>query len=100
MNEAPLPAETGSSFSSLPADLSRFSQRIRRDLGLLLRAQVDPRTPWHVRLLFGLVLAYAISPIDLIPDVIPILGQIDDLLLISLGLAICIRLLPPELREG
>ncbi len=55
----------------------------------------DPRTPLLVRLLALLVAAYALSPIDLIPDFIPLIGHLDDLLLIPLGLALVVRLTPP-----
>ncbi|MFO3795689.1 MAG: YkvA family protein [Anaerolineales bacterium] len=99
MDETTLPTAAGSSPVSRLAILSRFPQRIRRDLELLLRAQADLRTPWHVRLLFGLLLAYALSPIDLIPDFIPILGHLDDFLILPLGLALCVRLLPQEMRK-
>ena len=54
----------------------------------------DPRTPTFVRLLALLVAAYALSPVDLIPDFIPVLGYLDDLILVPLGLALVIRLLP------
>lgn len=60
----------------------------------------DPRTPWHVRMLAMLVAAYALSPIDLIPDFIPVIGYLDDLLLIPLGLALVVRLTPPEVMES
>ncbi|MEJ5239756.1 MAG: DUF1232 domain-containing protein [Anaerolineales bacterium] len=98
-DEAPLPTEATSSPSDRFSHLSRLPHRLRRDLELLIRAQSDPRTPWHVRLLFALLLAYALSPIDLIPDFIPVLGQLDDLLILPLGLALCLRLLPPEMRQ-
>ncbi len=56
----------------------------------------DPRTPWPVRLLAMFVAAYALSPIDLIPDFIPVLGYLDDLLLVPLGIALVVRLVPAE----
>jgi uncharacterized membrane protein YkvA (DUF1232 family) len=56
----------------------------------------DPRTPLLVRLLAVVIAAYALSPIDLIPDFIPVLGYLDDLILIPAGLALVIRLTPPE----
>ncbi len=56
----------------------------------------DPRTPLHVRLLALVVAAYALSPIDLIPDFIPLLGLLDDIVLVPLGLALVVRLTPPE----
>ncbi len=54
----------------------------------------DPRSPLPARLVMLIVLAYALSPIDLIPDPIPILGQLDDLILVPLGIALAVRLLP------
>lgn len=59
----------------------------------------DPRLPWAVRLLALLVAAYALSPIDLIPDFIPVIGYLDDLLLIPLGLALVVRLTPPTVMD-
>jgi len=56
----------------------------------------DPRTPLLVRALAVFVAAYALSPIDLIPDFIPVIGYLDDLLLVPLGLALVVRLTPPE----
>lgn len=60
----------------------------------------DPRTPLYVRLLALLVAAYALSPIDLIPDFIPVLGYLDDLLLIPLGLALVVKLTPAAVLEA
>ncbi|MES2950946.1 MAG: DUF1232 domain-containing protein [Pseudomonadota bacterium] len=60
----------------------------------------DPRTPFYVRVLALLVAAYALSPIDLIPDFIPVIGYLDDLLLVPLGLALVVRLTPPEVLES
>lgn len=62
-------------------------------------ASRDPRTPFLVRALAVFVAAYALSPIDLIPDFIPIIGYLDDLLLVPLGLALVVRLTPPEVLE-
>lgn len=60
----------------------------------------DPRTPAYVRVLALLVAAYALSPIDLIPDFIPVIGYLDDLLIVPLGLALVVRLTPPEVLES
>ncbi len=60
----------------------------------------DPRTPILVRVLAILVAAYALSPIDLIPDFIPVIGYLDDLLIVPLGLALVVRLTPPEVLES
>ena len=54
-----------------------------------------PRVPWYARLLVGGVVAYALSPLDLIPDVIPVLGYLDDLVLVPLGIALALKLIPP-----
>ena len=59
----------------------------------------DPRLPWHVRLLALAVAAYALSPIDLIPDFIPVLGYVDDLILIPLGVALVVKLTPADLLD-
>ena len=55
-----------------------------------------PDTPWYAKLLVAGIVAYALSPIDLIPDFIPVLGYLDELVLIPIGIAIAIRLIPPE----
>lgn len=75
------------------------ARSLKREVQALILASRDPRVPWGARVLAILVIAYALSPIDLIPDVIPILGYVDDLLLIPLGIALVIRLIPPELLE-
>ena len=56
----------------------------------------DPRLPWHVRLLAILVAAYALSPIDLIPDFIPVLGLLDDVVLLPLAIVVAVKLVPAE----
>jgi uncharacterized membrane protein YkvA (DUF1232 family) len=59
----------------------------------------DPRTPWYVKAIVGLVVAYALSPIDLIPDFIPVLGYMDDLVLVPLGVLLAVKLIPREVIE-
>ena len=59
----------------------------------------DPRTPWYARAAAILVAAYALSPIDLIPDFIPILGYLDDLLIVPLGILLVVRLIPADVLE-
>lgn len=79
--------------------LARWRERVRalrEEVHALLLAYRDPRVPWHARLLVAAVVAYALSPIDLIPDFIPVLGYLDDLLLVPLGIALAARLVPPE----
>lgn len=76
--------------------LQSWARALKRDLLVVYLAIRDPRTPWYARALAAVVLAYALSPIDLIPDFVPILGYLDDLILVPLGLALLIRLVPPE----
>ena len=59
-------------------------------------AAKDPRTPWYAKAVAFLTIAYAFSPIDLIPDFIPILGYLDDLILVPAGIALAVRMIPPE----
>jgi uncharacterized membrane protein YkvA (DUF1232 family) len=69
---------------------------LKRDTYALYLAARDRRTRWPARLLAAVVLAYAFSPIDLIPDFIPVLGYLDDLVLIPLGLALLLKMIPGE----
>ena len=62
-------------------------------------AAKDPRTPWYARALIFFVVAHTFSPIDLIPDFIPIFGYLDDLVVTPLGLALAVRLIPAEVLE-
>lgn len=78
------------------ASLRKWAKSLKQQTLVVYFAARDPRTPWPVRLLALVVAAYALSPIDLIPDFIPVLGYLDDLLLIPLGLALVVRLTPPE----
>lgn len=59
----------------------------------------DPRTPWPARLVAGFTVAYLLSPIDLIPDFIPVLGYLDDLIVVPLAIALAIRLMPKDLLD-
>lgn len=76
--------------------LRRWARVIRRDALTLWLAARDPRVPVVVKLLAACVAAYALSPIDLIPDFIPILGYVDDLVIVPLGLLLVIRMIPDE----
>ena len=82
-------------FNSLKAQARQLKQHT---LTVYFAAR-DPRTPILVRVLAVLIAAYALSPIDLIPDFIPVIGYLDDLILIPLGLALVVRLTPPEVME-
>lgn len=76
--------------------LRRRARLLRTETFALYLAARDPRTPMYARLLVVAIAAYALSPIDLIPDFVPILGYLDDLILIPLGIAIAIKMVPPE----
>lgn len=77
--------------------LERLKQQARRaaaaTYALYIAAQ-DPRTPWYARWLAGFVVAYALSPVDLIPDFIPVLGYVDDLVFVPIGVAIAVLMIP------
>jgi uncharacterized membrane protein YkvA (DUF1232 family) len=72
---------------------------LRREVLTLYLACRDPRVPWHAKALAAVVVAYALSPLDLIPDFIPVLGYLDDLVLIPIGVLLVRRLVPPPVLE-
>jgi uncharacterized membrane protein YkvA (DUF1232 family) len=80
--------------------LRRWAGRLKAEVYALYLAYRDPRVPLHARVFAACVVGYAFSPIDLIPDPIPVLGHLDDLVLIPLGIALAIRMIPaPVLAE-
>jgi uncharacterized membrane protein YkvA (DUF1232 family) len=72
-----------------------WARRLKLETYAIYLAYKDPRTPWLARLFAACVVGYAFSPIDLIPDVIPVLGYLDDLVLVPLGVSIALRMIPP-----
>ena len=74
----------------------RWARTLKQTTHALYLAASHPRTPWHAKLLAVVVVGYALSPIDLIPDPIPILGYLDDLVLLPLGIWLTLRLIPPD----
>ena len=94
------PQEPGADGAHAPAGLwqrcRRRAEGLRTDTYALYLACRDPRTPWYARLLVAGVVAYAISPIDLVPDFIPVLGLLDDIIIVPLGAALAFRLVPRE----
>ena len=70
------------------------ARALKRDAYALYLAVRDPRTPWYARAVAVAVVAYAFSPIDLIPDFIPVLGYLDDLILVPLGITLALKLIP------
>lgn len=74
-----------------------WARSIKRDVVALWLAARDPRTPWVAKAVAAMVAAYALSPVDLIPDFIPVLGYLDDLLIVPFGILLAVRLIPPPL---
>lgn len=81
------------------AELKNWSRVIKRDVHALYLASRDPRVPWYAKALALCVAGYALSPIDLIPDFIPVLGYLDDVILVPLGIVLAIRLIPSHIME-
>src|ERR1700685_3852734 len=73
-----------------------WARRLKRDAYAVYLAARSPDTPWDVKVLAGIVAAYAFSPIDLIPDFIPIVGYLDDLILVPLGIWLVVLLIPEQ----
>ncbi len=78
------------------ARLKRWARAIRRDVHALWLAARDARTPWYARALAVAIAAYALSPIDLIPDVIPVLGLLDEAILLPIAMLAVMRLVPRD----
>jgi uncharacterized membrane protein YkvA (DUF1232 family) len=82
--------------------LKRWKRRagwLKGETYALYLAYRDPRTPWYAKVFVAFVVGYAFSPIDLIPDPIPILGYLDDLLLVPLGIALALKMIPPAVLD-
>ena len=75
--------------------LRQRARRLKAEVYALYLAYRDPRVPWYTRLFAAGVVAYAFSPIDLIPDFIPVIGFLDDLILVPLGILLALRMIPP-----
>jgi uncharacterized membrane protein YkvA (DUF1232 family) len=74
--------------------LKARARALKRETYALYFAARDPRTPWYAKALAAAVVAYALSPFDLIPDFIPVIGYLDDLIVVPLGIALVIKLVP------
>ena len=86
----------------MPSTLARWKLRARQlqaETYALYLAFRDPRVPWYAKAVAACVVGYALSPIDLIPDFIPVLGYLDDLVLIPLGIALVLRMIPPAVMD-
>jgi uncharacterized membrane protein YkvA (DUF1232 family) len=81
---------------NLRARMQRWAGALRRDSHAIFLAARDPRVPWYAKAIAVCVGAYAVSPIDLIPDFIPVFGYLDDLIIVPAGILIVIKLIPPH----
>ena len=88
---------TASDDTSVMGRLRRWARNIKRDVRALYLCARDPRVPWYAKAVALVVAAYALSPIDLIPDFIPVLGYLDDVILVPLGILLAVRLIPPAI---
>jgi uncharacterized membrane protein YkvA (DUF1232 family) len=97
----PKTAAYGDSMSAKRAldSWKRRARQLRADTYALYLAYRDPRVPWYAKALAILLAAYALSPIDLIPDFIPVLGYLDDLILVPLGVILVVRMMPETVWE-
>ena len=84
---------------SLLQKLKALAKKLKQSLMTIYLAYRDPRVSWFAKLFAVCVVAYAFSPVDLIPDFIPVLGYLDDLILVPLGVYITLRLIPTEVLE-
>jgi uncharacterized membrane protein YkvA (DUF1232 family) len=76
--------------------LKARARELKREAYAIYIAARDPRTPWYVKALIFFVVAHTFSPVDLIPDFIPVLGYLDDLIITPGGIWLAVRLIPPE----
>ena len=84
---------------SLLGSVKRWARTVKRDVVALWLAARDPRVPWYAKVTAGAVAAYALSPIDLIPDFIPVIGYLDDLVIVPLGIMAAVRMVPADLMD-
>ena len=81
-------------------DLKRWARRLKRDVHAIYLAARSPRVPWHAKIVAIAVAGYALSPVDLIPDFIPVLGYVDDLIIVPLGIWLVLSLIPEEVMTA
>ena len=75
----------------------QWARVVKRDVHAIYLAARDPRVPWYAKALALCIAGYALSPIDLIPDFVPVLGYLDDLIIVPLGILAVVKLIPPEI---
>jgi uncharacterized membrane protein YkvA (DUF1232 family) len=83
----------------MPAGSKSKTEELLHNISVLYTSLTDPDVPWYVKFLVVLIVAYIISPIDLIPDFIPVLGLLDEAILIPIALALALKLMPDEVME-
>jgi uncharacterized membrane protein YkvA (DUF1232 family) len=81
---------------SLLAKLRTEARRLKGEVHALYEAARHPGTPWYAKVFIVAIVAYALSPIDLIPDFIPVLGFLDEIILLPIGIALAVRMIPPD----
>jgi uncharacterized membrane protein YkvA (DUF1232 family) len=79
--------------------LRTLARNLKTEILALWLAARDPRVPWYAKLVAGMVAAYALSPVDLIPDFVPVLGYVDDLIIVPLGILLAVKLIPASLFD-
>jgi uncharacterized membrane protein YkvA (DUF1232 family) len=79
--------------------MRQWARTVKRDVHALYLAARDPRVPWYAKLAAVAVAAYALSPIDLIPDFIPVIGYLDDVVIVPAGILLAVKLIPAELMS-
>ena len=80
--------------------MKSWARAIKRDIATLWLAVRHPDVPWYAKAIAAATVAYALSPIDLIPDFVPVLGYLDDIIIVPLGIMLAVRLIPQELLAG
>jgi uncharacterized membrane protein YkvA (DUF1232 family) len=81
-------------------DIKAWARRLKREVYAIYLAAQSPRVPWYTRYLAMAVVGYALSPIDLIPDFIPVVGYVDDLIIVPLGIWLVLSLIPEEVMTA
>ena len=81
------------------ASLKAKAKQLKSEVYALYLASKDPRTPWYAKVLAVLIIGYALSPIDLIPDFIPVLGYLDDLIIVPAGIVLLLKMIPKEVMD-
>ena len=90
-------AMRGSKVGTMIEQTRQWARIVKRDTHAIYLAARDPRVPWYAKALALCVAGYALSPIDLIPDFVPVLGYVDDVIIVPLGILAVVKLIPPEI---